>query len=137
MSGPYSQEEAEHILRGPFYASPLIVAEHNQGPNLPPKPRVCRNLSKDDKASGMGSVNSFVEKEFFPTHFDMAQDVEDVVSLFLGLARRACVAPLATYFLRSLSIFSLVEHISACGACLWVFPMLIWFPRSRLRPRVY
>ncbi len=81
MSGPYSQEETERILRGPFYSSPLIVAEQDEGPEEPPKYRVCRHLSKGDKVSGIGSVNSFVEKELFPTHFDMASKVADTVRL--------------------------------------------------------
>ena len=80
MSGPFSREATEHILRGPFYASPLIVAVQDQGPDLPPKRRVCRNLSKGDRISGMPSVNSFINKEDFPTRFDMAFRVADAVS---------------------------------------------------------
>lgn len=67
MSGPFSLEETERILRGPFYASPLIVSMQDQGPNLPPKRCVCRNLSKGDRTSGMPSVNSFIDKNDFPT----------------------------------------------------------------------
>ncbi len=79
MSGPYTCEEAKQILRRPFYTLPLIVAEQDYGPN-PPKLRVCHNFLNGDKFLGTGLVNSFVEKEFFPTHFDMAQNVEDVMS---------------------------------------------------------
>ena len=82
MSGPFSLEETERILRGPFYASPLIVSVQDQGPNLPPKRRVCRNLSKGDRTSGMPSVNSFIDKNDFPTRFDMAFRVADAVSPF-------------------------------------------------------
>lgn len=80
MSGPFSQTEVERILRGPFYSSPFIVAEQEQGPNLPPKYRVCRHLSKDDPISGTPSVNSFICKDDFPTRFDMAFKVAEEVS---------------------------------------------------------
>jgi hypothetical protein len=80
MSGPFSQQQMERICRGYFYASPLIVASQDEGPGLPPKRRVCRNLSKGDRTSMMASVNSFIEKEDFPTRFDMASKVADKVS---------------------------------------------------------
>lgn len=80
MSGPFSREETERILQGPFYCSPFIVAIQDQGPDLPLKKRVCRNLSRGDKTSGMGSVNSFISKEDFPTRFDMAARVAEAVS---------------------------------------------------------
>ena len=79
MSGPFTQLEAECILRGPFYCSPFVVVEQNQGPHLPPKIRICCHLSKD--ASDMPSVNSFMDKEDFPTRFDMPSRVADAVSL--------------------------------------------------------
>jgi hypothetical protein len=80
ISGPFSQKEVERILRGPFYASPLIVAKQEQGPDKSPKFRVCRNLSKDDPVSGIGSVNSFIDKTEFPTRLDMAFKVYELVS---------------------------------------------------------
>lgn len=80
MSGPFSLAETERILRGPVYVSPLIVSVSDQGPAKPPKYRVCRNLSKDDPVTGMGSVNSFIEKDDFPTRFDMAAKVAEMVS---------------------------------------------------------
>jgi hypothetical protein len=80
MSGPFSLSDTERILRGPIYCSPFIVDEQDQGPGVPPKYRVCRNLSKDDPISGMGSVNSFISKEDFPTRFDMACHVAEAVS---------------------------------------------------------
>lgn len=78
MSGPFSQTETEHILRGPFYCSPFVVVSQDQGPNLPPKIRICRHLSKD--AASMASVNSFIDKEDFPTRFDMPPKVAEAVS---------------------------------------------------------
>jgi hypothetical protein len=80
MSGPYDQVTTEHILRGFFQSSPFIVAVQDQGPGIPPKKRVCRNLSKGDSLSGWGSVNSFIQKEDFPTRFDMAARVAEAVS---------------------------------------------------------
>jgi hypothetical protein len=80
MSGPFSLPEIEHILRGPIYCSPFIVDEQDQGPGIPPKYRVCRNLSKDDPVSGMASVNGFISKEDFPTRFDMSCHVAEAVS---------------------------------------------------------
>lgn len=79
MSGPFTQAEAEHVLGGPFYCSPFVVVKQDQGPDLPLKVRICRHLSKD--ARNMGSVNSFVDKEDFPTRFDMPSRVADAVSL--------------------------------------------------------
>ena len=85
MSGPFTHAETEHILRGPFYASPLIVAVQNQGPRLPPKRRVCCNLSKGDKTTNMGSVDSFINQEDFPTCFDLAFWVAQAVSVLFNL----------------------------------------------------
>ncbi|KAF5390649.1 hypothetical protein D9757_002642 [Collybiopsis confluens] len=83
MSGPFSKEEAELILRGPFVSSPLIVSEQTQGPGQPSKLRVCRNLSKDSTdSSGLvfPAVNSYVEKELFPTTFDSAAIVAEWIT---------------------------------------------------------
>ncbi|KAF5346278.1 hypothetical protein D9757_014841 [Collybiopsis confluens] len=83
MSGPFSKEEVELILRGPFVSSPLIVSEQTQGPGKPSKLRVCRNLSKDSTdSSGLvfPAVNSYVEKELFPTTFDSAAIVAEWIT---------------------------------------------------------
>ena len=84
MAGPFSKQQVEQILRGPFVASPLIVAESTQGPDQVPKLRVCRNLSKggkDSQGRTTPSINSYVQKELFPTTFDSASDVAEFVSL--------------------------------------------------------
>ena len=78
MSGPFSREEVEQILRGPFQSSPFIVSIQTQGPGEPDKIRVCRHLSKASKHGP--SVNSFIEKENFPTRFDTAARVAEIVS---------------------------------------------------------
>ncbi|KAJ3563610.1 hypothetical protein NP233_g8831 [Leucocoprinus birnbaumii] len=78
MNGPFSQQEVESALRGPFQSSPLIVAVSVQAPGEPDKIRVCRHLSKGNFAHP--SVNSFIEKEDFPTRFDSATKTAEAVS---------------------------------------------------------
>lgn len=96
MSGPFSYQEMERILQGPFYASPLIVSMNDQGPDLPPKCRVCHNLSKGDRVSRMPSVNSFIDKKDFLTWFDKVFWVADTVSLSSSVIR---------------SVFKLAQHV--------------------------
>jgi hypothetical protein len=78
MSGPFSRETAETILRGPFFCSPLVVAVQPQQPGTPDKIRICRHLSKATKSHP--SINSHIRKEDFPTRFDTACIVADIVS---------------------------------------------------------
>jgi hypothetical protein len=78
MSGPFSPPEVKRILRGPFQASPFIVSIQTQAPGEPDKTRICRHLSKAFKHAP--SVNSFIEKEDFPTRFDTAARVAEIVS---------------------------------------------------------
>ena len=49
MSGPFSCEETELILHGPFYSSLLIVSLQPQQWGMPDKIRICRHLSKGSK----------------------------------------------------------------------------------------
>ena len=79
MSGPFSHEEVGRILRGPFQSSPLIVSVQPQHPGAPDKIRICRHLSKASRSHA--SVNSHIKKEDFPTCFDTASKVADLVSL--------------------------------------------------------
>ncbi|KAF8832843.1 hypothetical protein HHX47_DHR1001714 [Lentinula edodes] len=82
MSGPFSQDEIESIMRGPFFCSPFIVIEHSQGPGKPAKRRVCRNLSKDGRDSSgklIPCINSHILKEHFPTSFDSATHTANLV----------------------------------------------------------
>ena len=81
MSGPFSRQHVEFLLRGAFFLSPLLVSVQTQQPGVPDKLRVCRHLSKGDRANT--SVNSYIHKEQFPTRFDTASRVADVVSLHL------------------------------------------------------
>ena len=78
MSGPFSRDATNLILRGPFFSSPLIVSVQTQAPGIPDKLRVCRHLSKSNKTNP--SVNSYLNKEDFPTRFDTASRVADIVS---------------------------------------------------------
>jgi hypothetical protein len=80
MDGPFSREEMELVCRGPFFASPLIVASSDQGPGLEPKKRVCRNLSKGDSKAGIPAVNDYIDKADFLTRFDMPSKMADLVS---------------------------------------------------------
>ena len=80
MSGPFSQQHVERILRGPFFCSPLLVSTQTQQPGMPDKLRVCRHLSKGDKNTP--SMNSHIHKEDFPTRFDTALKVADIVGFF-------------------------------------------------------
>ena len=79
MSGPFSKEDTEHILCGPFQSSPFVISFQPQGPGKPDKIRICRHLSKSTK--NIASVNSFMSKPDFPTRFDTASRVADIVSL--------------------------------------------------------
>ncbi|KAF7300864.1 hypothetical protein MKEN_01312600 [Mycena kentingensis (nom. inval.)] len=82
-------EEVEAVLGGPFVCSPLIIATSIQGPGKPPKDRVCRHLSKADKASGFPSVNSFIKEEKtegIPPTFPTAFDGPDFIARTIALA---------------------------------------------------
>ena len=81
MSGPFSCRETELILRGPFQSSPLIVSVKPQHPGAPDKIRVCQHLSKFTKTHP--SMNSHIRKDNFPTRFDLASKVADMVSYLL------------------------------------------------------
>ncbi|SJL14075.1 uncharacterized protein ARMOST_17530 [Armillaria ostoyae] len=78
MSGPFSREEVEAIL-GPFQCSPCSVNSQDQGPDLPPKLRVVRNLSKG--SSVHPSTNDFIDSSKFPTRFGSAAEVAKIVSV--------------------------------------------------------
>ncbi|KAF7315098.1 Reverse transcriptase/ribonuclease H [Mycena indigotica] len=78
MSGPFSREKTESILKGHFQCSPIIIAVQPQGPGEPDKLRLCRHLSKGDHSHP--STNFFVDKDKFPTKFGTASDVAEIVS---------------------------------------------------------
>ena len=81
MSGPFSKQDIKCIFWGPFMASPFVVAIQPQGEGIPDKIWVCWNLLKN--AKDIDSVNSYIAKEDFPTRFDTASCVADLISLIL------------------------------------------------------
>ncbi|KAJ3549428.1 hypothetical protein NMY22_g883 [Coprinellus aureogranulatus] len=78
MSGPYSQEELEGILGGAFQCSPLSIDEKEVDGSFETKLRMCINLSKGTDEHP--SVNSFSDKDDFPTNYDPATYVADLVA---------------------------------------------------------
>ena len=87
MSGPFSLQYAEKALRGAILCSPLLVSVQVQQPSKPDKLRVCHHLSKGDKNTPL--MNYHIQKEDFPTHFDTASKVADIVSSFHWSAMRS------------------------------------------------
>jgi len=78
MSGPYSKEVLEGIVGGPFQCSPIAIDEKTIDGTFDTKLRICINLSKGDKTHP--STNSYSDKEDFPTSYDSASYVADLVS---------------------------------------------------------
>ncbi|KAF5339341.1 hypothetical protein D9611_009804 [Ephemerocybe angulata] len=78
MSGPYTKEEVEAILGGSFQCHPLSIDEKEIEGSFELKPRMCINLSNGTKSRP--SANSYADKEEFPTHYDPASHVGDLVS---------------------------------------------------------
>ena len=108
MSGPFSCDTTEQILRGPFFSSPLIVSVQTQAPGTPDKLRVCCHLSKSNKTNP--SVNSHVNTEDFPTRFDTASRVADIVSItfiLLSFSSYPGPCPIFIFLLGTLSLLSL------------------------------
>jgi hypothetical protein len=112
MSGPFSLQLVEEILRGPILCSPLLVSVQVQQPGTPDKLRVCRHLSKGDKNTS--SMNSHIQKEDFPTRFDTASRVADIVSFFSSTVRTT-------------SLFSWASPSGGlpCSSSIWAH---IWWP---------
>ena len=79
MLGPFSLQYVKKILHGSVYCSPLLVSIHTQQPGMPDKLQVCHHLSKGDKNTP--SMNSHIHKEDFPTWFDTALRLADIVGL--------------------------------------------------------
>ncbi|KAF7330695.1 hypothetical protein MSAN_02447600 [Mycena sanguinolenta] len=77
MSGPFSQQEVETILKGPFQCSPIIISVQSQAPGTPDKLRLCRHLSKANKLHP--STNAYIDKDKFPTRYDSATEVADII----------------------------------------------------------
>jgi hypothetical protein len=78
VDGPFSRSQVFAIMRGHFQSSPLVVISQPQAPGEPDKVRICRHLSK--ASSSILSVNSFIRTTLFPTRFDTAARVAELVS---------------------------------------------------------
>lgn len=98
MSGPYSREGMEAVLGGPFQCSPLAVDEKEVDGSFELKLRMCSNLSKGDARTP--SVNSFSSKDEFPTNYDPAALVGELVSLnsLVANPHLACFYPSQSQF---------------------------------------
>ena len=83
MSGPFTQQELEAICGGHFHSSPIsvVVTLDEEGKE---KKHICINLSKGTEE--LPSVNSFYNPKKYPTSFDTAASMAEIVSLsFLEL----------------------------------------------------
>jgi len=110
MSGPFSHAETELILRGPLQSSPLVVSLQPQQRGMPDKVRICRHLSKASKTHA--SINLYICKEDFPTCFDFASKVTEIVSPF---------------FLNSFPSSSILFVIHPFAFCAWGCLLLYCF----------
>ena len=91
MHGPFSQEEMEDIMKGPFQSSPIIIDVQPQLDGAPDKLRMCRHLSKHDRFHP--STNDFVDSSKFPTSFGSVSEVADIVSPSLFFLTRRMYTP--------------------------------------------
>ncbi|KAJ3547242.1 hypothetical protein NMY22_g1729 [Coprinellus aureogranulatus] len=136
MSGPYTAEEVEAILGGPFQCSPLSVDEKEIDGSFEYKLRMCTNLSKGDAKTP--SVNSYSNKEDFPTNYDPASLVGDLVSLHSSLLPRTTSLQNLTlphYFVCPLGTVSPLASSHALGALIFISHYFIytlrrwvWYP---------
>lgn len=98
MSGPYSKKEVEEILGGSFQCHPLSIDEKEIEGSFELKPRMCINLSKGTKSRP--SANSYADKEEFPTHYDPASQLGDLVAI-APRGTRAMVVDVSKFHRRS------------------------------------
>lgn len=78
MSGPFTKDELEGILGGPFQCSPLSIDEKEIDGSFELKLRMCINLSKGTTTSP--STNSYSDKTDFPTSYDPTDYIGNLVS---------------------------------------------------------
>jgi hypothetical protein len=146
MSGPFTLQQVERILHGAVFCSPLLISVQTQQPGIPDKLRVCRHLSKGDK--NIPSTNSHIHKEDFPTRFDTASRVADIVGLFFRLATSISsllrvhldgslmVSPLVAYYFTSFTSGGSLLHGFTSGGLLLHELHLWWLASSRASPLV-
>lgn len=117
MSSPFLSAKVELILCGPFQSSPLIISIQPQYPGMPDKLCVCHHLFKATKIHA--SVNSYIWKDDFPTRFNLASKVADMVSLVYYVH-----LPILLIFYTPLCV-SCVRLISVCCQ-LWLGVFALW-----------
>ncbi|KAF8644925.1 hypothetical protein AX16_008207 [Volvariella volvacea WC 439] len=76
MSGPFTSRALRDILGSHFYCAPLTVDEHLQDDGTI-KQRMCIDYSRPD--GPFPSVNDHSEREDFPTNYDDARIVAEVI----------------------------------------------------------
>src|SRR5688572_25667278 len=90
FSGPYTQEELESILQGPFCSSPLQIVTKPGPPGAPPKHRVCINLSFTGESGS--SINDHIDSDEYPTRWGGPKACAHLVQPFffslLGVQQR-------------------------------------------------
>ena len=125
MSGPFSLQTVERILRGAIFCSPLLISIQTQQPGMPDKLRVCRHLSKSDKKTP--SMNSHIHKEDFPTRFDTASRVADIVGS-LPTNWRLNLQPSSSVYMGSLLVTLFFTSFTSGGSLTFrVSPLVAQF----------
>ena len=77
MDGPFMKRQVEEILGSPFQCSPISI-DVTIRPDGSEKLRLCTNLSKCSKLHP--ATNDFIDTSKYPTRFDTAAQVADIVS---------------------------------------------------------
>ena len=82
MDGPFSKSQVEEILGSPFQSSPISI-DVTIKPDGSEKLRLCTNLSKRSKLHP--ATNDYIDTSKYPTRFDTAALVADIVSVLFFL----------------------------------------------------
>ncbi len=138
MDGPFSRQEVEEILGGPFQCSPISI-DVTQKPDGSEKLRLCNNLSKRSKQHP--ATNDFIDTSKYPTRFDTAAMVADTVSLFYPLFRvfhsfaNPCLLFLAILF--PTPLYLSIPVIRVIPPCLFLLPPIEAPSSNTLIPDYY
>ena len=135
MTGPLSHADVESTLCGPFFSSPLLISVQPQALGMPDKICMCKNLSKGMKS--ILSVNSHILKGSFPTHFNTASCVADIVSslLLYFYTLIPCLVPIYTPYLTILPFSIHYTPIINPRYTILLHDSDTSFPRSSLHPQ--
>jgi hypothetical protein len=124
MSSPFTFEEMEKICRSHLYCSPMIIVTQEQGTNKVPKKRVCQHLSKGNMVTGTLSVNSFIDKEDFPTRFNFPVDVANSVSTLI----KSFTPSYPFHGPEALGCGIVVASVAVAYCCGILWHYLLWHP---------